>query len=288
MFRRTKLTSTTLTAAFGTASLLTASLLIAPPASAASAEQALEDVKEMQKKEYDQQSDRMVQVEESAIYGLAELPPTLMSEAYLKLTRDPDQSKLLVLQSANILQALSALGDGPEAQQLKQQSESLRDVAWQIGFRQLTNQKDLKPPFAKATLAAAAFQQASAARGLEMNNEEQLGYSLKGASAYTAITHAFLEKNPDAQVSRAVYDASTVGEQIISNSLPTTYAVQMRDQQGTSKSGVNPDQQRVNATGDAKSADANIPAETNQIIADLGEAIQSINLGNNRSANAAE
>ena len=289
---RTTRINTTLAAAVAAVALVAVPAIHAQQnQSGGDAGQALEQLKEKQRQEIERQGSRTISVQEKAVYGLAELPPELMNQAFEQISTDPSIAKIRVLQIANILQLLSALGDeSQEAQDLQQQARELRDVALKIEFKELVTREELRQPFAKAALKAAAFQQASAKKGIENNDEEQTGYSLKGAGAYLTVAHVFAGKSPSAQVSRAAYDASTLGEQIIQNAQPTTYASMTGD---TRSAGRGQDQRgpqgQQDQDGRAQTAGgqqggqmsqdkANIPQEAEKVVQDLKTAIGGVSI----------
>ena len=187
------------------------------------AAQQIEQVKQQRQQEASAQGDRKIEVREKAAYGLGELPPDLMTKAIMDIAADPKSATVSVLQAANLLEIVAAVdADAPESKALVEQSKALRDTARQIEFRQLLSPDGLKRPFAKAALAGADYYRASAAKGLEQNDEETVGYSLKGAGQYLAVAHVFAEKEPSAQVALASYNAEVLADQIINASKPTT------------------------------------------------------------------
>ncbi len=248
------------------ATLVAIAALSAAPALA---ETSVEQAKQQHEKEAKSQGSHMIQVEERAVWGLGELPPDLMTQAFVKLASDPHQAELGVMQSADILQLQAAsMPDLSESKALKQAADELRGVARKMEYRQVLTPDQLRQPFAKAALAAAAFYQVEAKRGLEMNDEEKTGYSLKGAAQYLAAAHAFAGREPTPEVSRAAYDGNLLGEQIINASKPLagakgedaarTAGAEMKGQDNGSQS---PDDK------------ANLPQPTKQVVADLGQAI---------------
>ena len=74
-----------------------------------------------------------------------------------------------------------------------------------------------------AALAAAAFYQQSAKLGYGKTEEEQTGYTLKGAAEYLTGAHVYAELRPTGEVSRAAFDAERLGQQIIRVLRPRTH-----------------------------------------------------------------
>ena len=243
------------------------------PAFADDAKQGLKNVMEQQKQEVKQQGDRQVQVPEKAIWGLGELPPDLMTKAMDQLASEPDMAKLKVMQAANILQLTAAMSpDNSESQMLMEQADTLRKCAFKIETRQVISKSQLKEPFARASLAAAKYYQASAKMGLQKQDEEKTGYSLKGASAYLTAAHVFSGREPTAEVSRAAYDANVLAGQIIKGSKPTT--------EGKTSEMVASN--RGQDQGENKPAA--LPPQTEQPIANLASAAGSVNLDEKSTA----
>lgn len=237
-------------------------------------EQALEQTMKQRQSEAAKAGDKKIEVAERAVWGLGELPPDLMTKAFDGLATNVKQSELCVMQAANILQLQAASNpELPESELLKEQAEALREVARKIEFREVITKEQLREPFAKAAIAAADYYRAEAGKGVEMNDEEKTGYSLKGASAYLTAAHFFADKQPSAQASLAAYNGDVLAEQIINGSKPTTYEVAKNSDNKGGDAQAASSKQDADAT---RSGDkANLPYGTAQAVADLREAISS-------------
>lgn len=239
---------------------------------AGSPQQQLEEVKQRQLREFMAQGGQKVEVRQSAIWGLGELPPTLMHRAMEALANDPEEAVRQVMQAGSILELQSALAQGEQAERLRSAANDLRDLSFRIHFRQVLTQDQLKPAFAQATLAAARYYQAEAQEGLRRNDEEKTGYSLKAAADYLSAAHTFAGRQPTPQVSLATYNARTVAEQIIQNSRPTSYDAGDRPVRLSVRPGEPGQPEQGAERGQAESA--NIPHDTERIVRDLQQAIQ--------------
>lgn len=250
-------------------------------------QQQLNQVKQAQLREFMAQGDRQVQVREAAVWALSDLPPELMHRAMERLSQKPEDAVTSVLQAANILELQSAIAAGQSSERLRNTARELNDIAFQIHFKQLLTQDDLRQPFARAAIAAATYYQEAAQEGVKRNDEERTGYSLRNASRYLSLAHTFAQKEPTAQVSLAAYNADTLGEQIVRNSRPTSYDVtgpvrlsargqqEQRDQdqqEDRRDQDARPDQQQQQQRGGGGEAAA-IPQQTEQVVRDLQQAI---------------
>ena len=271
------------TAAFVVGASVYAQQVVAPaPQPAGDAHGELKEAKEKAKAEVDQKGGQRVYVEQKAIWALGDLPPKLMHMAVEKLAKEPDDARKAVLQASNIFQLQSALAQGtPEADRLRQAAEQLREVALGIEFKQVMTKDELKKPFANAALAAAAFYQQAAKLGYGKAEEEQTGYTLKGAAEYLTVAHVYAEQKPTAEVSRAAVDADRLGQQIIRLAKPTTIQAKTQNDPRHAPAG--------HELPDARTADptqvnpppqkerpelAALEQEAKQVIENLGKAIQ--------------
>lgn len=226
----------------------------------------LEQAKQQILSEYRRQGDQEVEVPQRAIWVLGMLPPELMHQAVRELSEDPEAASTHIMQAANILQLHSALARGDAADRLQRAAQALNETALDVSLGQSLATRQLREPFAEASLAMARFYQQYADRGLERGDQEITGYSLKGASQYLSSAHTFAGNEPSPQTSLALYNARILGQQIVQSAKPTTYA--------TARQG-------DGARGDAEQAAARegratLPEETQRVIADLNAALDEV------------
>ncbi len=241
-------------------------------------QQQLDQLRQREKSEEDAQGDRRVEVREKALWALGDLPPKLMHRAMEKMAQEPDEARKAVMQSANILELQSALsqGQGRGGDRLTAEAESLRELARRIEYKEVLSRDELKEPFSRAAMAAASFYQEAAQAGLQRQDEEQTGYTLKAASEYFTAAHAFGEKQPTGEVSRAIFDADRLSSQIVKLSKPTTYQSEQRGDGATARREGEGDLRDNARTAGARAGEGagSIPQEADRVISTLGDAIR--------------
>jgi hypothetical protein len=152
-------------------------------------------------------------------------------------------------------------------------AEDLRELAMRIEYKQALTKDDLREPFARASLAMASFYQRAAQSGLQRQDEEQTGYTLKGAAEYFSAAHTFCQMRPTPEASRAMFDGERLAKQIVQLSKPTT--VQKDQKNEASRNARGEGDLNDARTAAARQADAkSLPQEAGQVIANLGDAIR--------------
>jgi hypothetical protein len=280
-------------------------------------QQQLEQTKQQEKAEARQQGDRKVEVREMALWSLGDLPPKLMHKAMEKLADEPAEARKAVMQAANIFELQASLamqkqGMAQQAQGQQQQeqqknpaqtdrglgayqasgagdwsntrdqnlwraAEDLRELAMKIEYKQVLTKDELREPFSKAALSMAAFYHKAAEAGLKRQDEEQTGYTLKGAADYFAAAHAFGQRKPTPEVSRAIFDSDRLANQIVKLSKPTTLQKDLKND--AAKSGGQGDlADAARTAGSQQGGNAQqrqqLPQEAEQVVRNLGQAIQ--------------
>lgn len=153
-------------------------------------------------------------------------------------------------------------------------AEDLRELAMRIEYKQVLTRDELREPFARAATSMAAFYQKAAENGLQRQDEEQTGYTLKGAAEYLAAAHAFAQRKPTPETSRAIFDGERLANQIVKLSKPTTLQKDQKNDAARSADAAG-DLNDAARTAGARQADAkSIPQEAGQVIANLGDAVR--------------
>jgi len=238
-----------------------------PMAGSDEARQSFDRLRDAEKREMEQQGNRTVQVREMALWGIGADVKDKLHDAMDELAENPDKAHKCVMHAANIMELQSAMADTEAKNDLMQEAQSLRDVAQQIEYRQTLSKDQLKPAFAKASLALARFYQQSATAGLQRADEEQTGYSLHCAAEYLSVAHTYGELPPNLDVSVALLDANRFSEQVIKDSKHTTAQVQMTGEQAEGDL-----KQQMGASNDMRQKEAK------RVIDQLGRAIQQTDL----------
>ena len=286
---------------------------------AGQAAQRLSEVYERERAEAQRQGSRRVEVREQALWGLSEVAKERMHDAMKHLVEEPDKAYKDIMLTANVLELQASLGRDRQQQQqgasrqgvspqgeqgqpqqqaqgqqqqggsatdrLMKQAEQLRDLAKDVEYKLVLNKDDLKQPFAQASLALADFYQEAARAGVGKGDEEQTGYTLRGAAEYFQIAHTFAEKRPSVEVSKAILDADRLSEQIVKLSKATTG--QKQKEGGTAKAdGQGGDPKQAKGEGDLKDQEARVAGarvggqqqggqqeEARRVVEQLGRAI---------------
>jgi hypothetical protein len=200
--------------------------------------QSLDQVKQARKSQMQSEGSHQIQVAERAIYGLPEVAKDRMFMAMRHIVEEPAKAKvdMMVLADVIELQSAAAQSGGQSgtssqmgsssvsgsSQSQSQAAEQVRDAAMRIEFKQLVTKQELQQSLAQAAIALAQTQYQLAQQGLQQQDANRTAYPLMYAGEFLGIAHTLSDKKPSDQVSKAIYDAQTLGHQLVALSQPTT------------------------------------------------------------------
>jgi hypothetical protein len=153
-------------------------------------------------------------------------------------------------------------------------AEDLRELAMKIEYKQVLTKDELREPFARAATSMAAFYQKAAESGLQRQDEEQTGYALKGAAEYLAAAHAFGQRRPTPETSRAIFDGERLANQIVKLSKPTTLQKDQKNDTARTADASGDLNDAARTAGGRQPNAQSIPQEAGQVISNLGDAIR--------------
>lgn len=219
--------------------------------SSQSQSQSLDQVRQSRKSQMQSEGSRMIQVQEKAVWGLTEVAKDRMFMAMRHIIEEPMKAKQDLMILADVIelhQAVAQSGggssqtggsssvagsssDSPMASgssgssrsgSQSQWADQVRDAAMRIEFKQLVTKQELQQSLAQAAIALAQTQYQIAQQGLREQSANRTAYPLMYAGEFLGIAHTLSDKKPSDQVAKAIYDAQTLGHQLVALSQPTT------------------------------------------------------------------
>ena len=239
--------------------------------------QSLEQVKQARQSEADRQGGRMIQVREKAVWGLSDVAQERIFSAMKHLVEEPDKAEKDLMVLADVIELQASLGGQEGQQRGAQAAEPIRDASQRVRYKQLVTKQELQRTLGQAALSLAQVQFQGARQGVERQDQEQTGYPLTSAATFLGIAHTLLDRQPATDVSRAIYDAETLGKQIVKLSQPTTgqgaQQTAGRNGDGTGDLANTARQAGGRIGGEGAAANA-MPAEARRVVEQFGQALQ--------------
>ena len=192
----------------------------ARPAAPASAPQAATDAASRS------DTARTVEIKRSSTWGFSEEVRKYLSDSYEDMYKHPEEAAEDMMIASNMLDILAAAApEGASRQRLMGAAQEVSRVRQRVQNNQaLDPERDLAPPFARATLAIAMAQAEDAQRNLADADESGFGYSLESAAdnLRQTLIYSHSEGEVGDSVARAIFNANRLGEQVTAMLHPTT------------------------------------------------------------------
>ena len=222
---------------------------------------------------------RTVEIKRSSVWGFSNEVRRYLSDAYKDMYSKPEEAAEDMGIAVSMVEILSAAAEPGQARQaLQQAADELSRLEQRVTNRQALNpEKDLAPVFARTAFALAKAQTLDARDGLERQEASAFGYSLESAAnnLHQALIYQHAEEVPES-VSRAIYNADRLGDQVEAMLHPTTqqgghYTVSLPEEKSDSE-GRNLLQQQ----GDADTPSNRIASAAPRVLSELEEAVSQV------------
>ena len=246
-----------------------------------SAKAQVQDVARKRDSEVMDSGSRMVRVPERALIELSSAPRELFHKALEHLEEEPGKVADDVRRAADLFDLEAARADGQTKDKMEKCALTLRALGTKVETRQVLSKEALEQAFARALHTLSAFEVEQARTGFAAKDEFRTGQAIRQSNYDLALALVYAKQQPSPEVSRALYDADTIGEQMLDLVTPTTAQLAARtngeaqpaaDKQepaGTAKRGVEP----LNGTNQVQQA-AMIPKEVPHVIDAMAAALQ--------------
>ena len=188
----------------------------------AEAKAAVKDVERKRLSAQRESGGRMVSVPEYALMHLSTSPREHFHKAIEQLEQEPGKVTDEIASAADVFVLEAARADGDVRQQMEQCGRKLRALAEKVETRQVLSKDKLQVTFGRALHTLAMFENQQAEMGLAAKDEERVGYGIRQANYDLALALVLCKAEPAPAVSQALYNADTLGEQMLNLATPTT------------------------------------------------------------------